>query len=455
MNYLTDEQVAQLAPDASSLKAGRDLSHEPKWLNFQSNERVLWGEVQGSGKNPYQTQIDLTNTAFKCSCPSRKFPCKHGLGLLFLVAKKNGEISSAIEEPSWVSEWMNKRSAKVNKPEVSTEEEISPEVLLAQAEKQAQAKAKRQEERYLKVQNGIAELELWLKDLVQAGLLTIPQKGAHYFERMAARLVDSQATGLAGLVKSFNKLDFFKNDDWQKESLELISKIYLLIEAFNRLDQLPPLVQEEVKARIGWNIQTKELLEREDIETIKDHWLVIGRQTTIEEGLTMQKNWLWGLKSQKNALVLNFAFGGMAIETPILPGTIAYADLAFYPSNTLLRATVKNYISTVDYLPEPISGLSSWNEAHAKAIAILAQNPWTDTVPLLIEQVCIVFHQGKYYLQDAHETILKIDSTVSNEQIWKLLAITGGNAVSLMVLYQFDSVRPLGLVQNYEYLLLD
>ena len=145
----------------------------------------------------------------------------------------------------------------------------------------------------------------------------------------------------------------------------------------------------------------------------------------------------------------------MAIETPILPGSIAHADLAFYPSNTPLRATVKNYISTVDYLTEPISGLSSWNEAHAKAIAILAQNPWTDTVPLLIEQVSIVFHQGKYYLQDAHETILKIDSAVSNEQIWKLLAITGGNAVSLMVLYQFDSTRPLGLVQNYEYLLLD
>jgi uncharacterized Zn finger protein len=88
MNYLTDEQVVQLAPDASSLKAGRDLSQERKWLNFQSNERVLWGELQGSGKNPYQTQVDLNNTAFKCSCPSRKFPCKHGLGLLFLVAQK-------------------------------------------------------------------------------------------------------------------------------------------------------------------------------------------------------------------------------------------------------------------------------------------------------------------------------------------------------------------------------
>lgn len=454
MNYLTDEQVAQLAPDASSLKAGRDLSQERKWLNFQSNERVLWGELQGSGKNPYQTQVDLNNTAFKCSCPSRKFPCKHGLGLLFLVAQKEGKIPSYIEEPSWVSEWMNKRSAKTNKVEEPSQEE-SPETIIALAEKQAQAKAKRQEERYLKVQNGIAELELWLKDLVQAGLLTIPQKGIPYFERMAARLVDSQATGLAGLVKSFNKLDFFKNDDWQKKALDIISKIYLLIESFNRLNQLPPLVQEEVKARIGWNIQTKNLLDREDIDTIKDHWLVLGRQTTVEEGLTMQKNWLWGLKSQKNALVLNFVFGGMAIETPILPGTIAHANLVFYPSNTPLRAAVKNYISTTDYLPEPISGNTSWDEAHAKAVEILAQNPWTDIVPMLIEQVCIVFHQGKYYLQDRNEAILRIDLTVNQEQIWKLLAITGGNAVSLMVLYQFDSVTPLGIVQNYDYLLLD
>jgi len=454
MNYLTDEQVVQLAPDASSLKAGRDLSQERKWLNFQSNERVLWGELQGSGKNPYQTQVDLNNTAFKCSCPSRKFPCKHGLGLLFLVAQKEGQIPSTIEEPLWVSDWMNKRSAKTNKVEEPTEA-VSPEIIAAQAEKQAQAKAKRQEERYLKVQNGIAELELWLKDLVQAGLLTIPQKGIPYFERMAARLVDSQATGLAGLVKSFNKLDFVKNDDWQKQALEIISKIYLLIESFNRLDQLPPLVQEEVKARIGWNIQTKDLLDREDIDTIKDHWLVLGRQTTIEEGLTMQKNWLWGLKSQKKALVLNFSFGGMAIETPILPGTIAHANLAFYPSHTPLRATVKDYISTVDYLPEAIYGSNSWDDVHAKAVDILAQNPWIDTVPMLIEQVRVVFHQGKYYLQDASETIVMIDAAVNQEQIWKLLAITGGNAVSLMVLYQFDSVIPLGIVQNYDYLLLD
>ena len=96
----------------ASLKAGKDLSNERKWSNFQGNERVLWGEVQGSGKDPYRTQIDAQNIAFKCSCPSRKFPCKHGLGLLFLTVNKKGIIPVAENEPTWVQDWISKRNEK-------------------------------------------------------------------------------------------------------------------------------------------------------------------------------------------------------------------------------------------------------------------------------------------------------------------------------------------------------
>ncbi len=34
-------------------------------------EAAVCGLCQGSGKNPYQTQIDLIGPAFRCSCPSR------------------------------------------------------------------------------------------------------------------------------------------------------------------------------------------------------------------------------------------------------------------------------------------------------------------------------------------------------------------------------------------------
>ena len=87
MDY-SGEQIIALAPDAASAKAGRSLATASKWQNVGQDERALWGECQGSGAKPYQTVIDLNEPAFKCSCPSRKFPCKHALGLFLHLASK-------------------------------------------------------------------------------------------------------------------------------------------------------------------------------------------------------------------------------------------------------------------------------------------------------------------------------------------------------------------------------
>jgi hypothetical protein len=84
--HWTAEQILKLAPDAVSAKAAQGLLAPKKWTSLGANESVLWGACQGSGANPYQTQIDLAEPAFKCSCPSRKFPCKHGLALFLLFA---------------------------------------------------------------------------------------------------------------------------------------------------------------------------------------------------------------------------------------------------------------------------------------------------------------------------------------------------------------------------------
>ena len=71
----TQEQILALAPDASSAKNGVALATSRKWSSLGCNEKAVWGDFQGSGKEPYKTQIDLTEPAFKCTCPSRKFPC--------------------------------------------------------------------------------------------------------------------------------------------------------------------------------------------------------------------------------------------------------------------------------------------------------------------------------------------------------------------------------------------
>lgn len=147
---LTEEQIIQLAPDAASVKAGKGLATKAKWVLLEHSDRAIWGHCQGSGKTPYQTVVDTKNVAFKCSCPSRKFPCKHGLGLLFLYAAQTDLFKEA-DEPDWVTAWLSKREEKAEKKEQKAKSDAPVDEA---------AQAKRQAMRHTKVLNGIDELEI-------------------------------------------------------------------------------------------------------------------------------------------------------------------------------------------------------------------------------------------------------------------------------------------------------
>src|SRR5437763_12134765 len=110
----TSDRIIALAPDPSSAKAGRDLANPRKWVTLGLNESAIWGECQGSGSKPYQTQIDLREPAFKCSCPSRKFPCKHALALFLLTDSQPGAFKKN-NVPQWVQEWLASRAQRAEK----------------------------------------------------------------------------------------------------------------------------------------------------------------------------------------------------------------------------------------------------------------------------------------------------------------------------------------------------
>ncbi|HVF49355.1 MAG TPA: SWIM zinc finger family protein [Pyrinomonadaceae bacterium] len=109
MNFTT-EQIIALAPDASSAKAGRALADAAEWtmLGRSSDGRAVWGACAGSGREPYRTEIDTDEPAFRCTCPSRKFPCKHALGLLLLLAARDS-LFTETTAPAHVAEWLMKR----------------------------------------------------------------------------------------------------------------------------------------------------------------------------------------------------------------------------------------------------------------------------------------------------------------------------------------------------------
>jgi len=160
----TPEQILALAPDAKSAQNGQGLARLSKWQGLGRNQEAVWGECKGSGSNPYQTQIDLGETAFKCSCPSRKFPCKHGLGLLLLFANQPDRFNQN-QSPDWVNDWIKTRRQKQAKKVEKSEKVADPA-----------AKAKRAAKREENVTAGVQELDRWLRDLVRQGLANLPEK---------------------------------------------------------------------------------------------------------------------------------------------------------------------------------------------------------------------------------------------------------------------------------------
>jgi uncharacterized protein (TIGR02996 family) len=89
---LTDEYVYRVAPDGKSTQAALDLLRRGAFrdLRMSAGGVRLEGFCQGSDPTPYQVQVDLTNLDKPwtgCNCVSRKHPCKHALGLMFLAAR--------------------------------------------------------------------------------------------------------------------------------------------------------------------------------------------------------------------------------------------------------------------------------------------------------------------------------------------------------------------------------
>src|SRR5882724_9593536 len=114
---LTRDKIEGLAPDQASLAAALKLVKPATWLMLaaSADASLLWGECQGSGSTPYRVVVAPDDTGYKCTCPSRKFPCKHVLAVLWLRVDKPERFENAAT-PQWVDEWMARRRPGSGRP---------------------------------------------------------------------------------------------------------------------------------------------------------------------------------------------------------------------------------------------------------------------------------------------------------------------------------------------------
>ncbi|MCU1684181.1 MAG: hypothetical protein JWQ81_4920 [Amycolatopsis sp.] len=416
------EQVLALAPDPASGKAGRSQASAGKWPLLGASPEAVWGACQGSGKTPYQTVVELSGPAFRCSCPSRKFPCKHALGLLLLWA--GGSVEET-DTPESVRTWLGERADRARQAEERTRTPVRRDPAAA---------AKRAEQRTDRVAGGVAELSVWLADQVRRGLSALERGGRTELGGVAARMVDAQAPGPAGVLRRAARL-VGRGKEWPARLLEEFALLHLLTEAFSRLASHPEPLADTVRARLGFVTETAEV--RENGERVADVWLVAGLVDDEGDQLVSRRVWLWGKHSGRYALVLSFAPPGRPLDFSLLPGSQVSATVAFYPGALPLRALV---LESGEPVPAPCPAGDSVEASLEDYAAALASDPWLERWPVVLSDVVPARLGEGWGLSDVDGLALPL---AAETDPFPLLAVSGGAPLTVAAEWSAAGLRPL------------
>jgi hypothetical protein len=190
---LTEDTIQRVAPDAGSLQNGRDLVRKKAFsdLGVSADGTWLLGKCKGSGKEPYSVSVDLANDSApvgRCNCPSRKFPCKHALGLMVAYMTNPGQFGKA-EPPEELTAKREKQVARAEKKAAATEAPAPRKVNKAALAKKAQAQ-----------RDGLDLLEKLLIDLVAGGQWSEKSR-LDRLDRQAKQMADAYLPGAMFMLR--------------------------------------------------------------------------------------------------------------------------------------------------------------------------------------------------------------------------------------------------------------
>ena len=424
---LTQEQVLALAPDASSVSAAKGLTADSKWQTLGADEEALWGECKGSGAKPYQSQVDLIELTSKCSCPSRKFPCKHCLALMLLYSKGSARFSEG--RPPWVEEWLaSGRARKAKKAEAASKPAADPQAQAAAAEK-------REANRWKRIAGGCADLQSWIADLLRHGLASVSVEQRREWSAMAARMVDAQAPGLTQRLQ--DALQYYEQGSAHyEEVVEALGLVQLATAAVERRHALSAERLADLRAVLGWVSDKEEWMAAS--EAVDDKWLVLGQYSQmVDTKLTERRVWLFGQRTRRYALLQEYAYQGRSWEFAWLNGRHYAARLYYYPGSAPLRAFASE--------PSLSDAAAVWpecrmDEAIDVASGFFAANPWLQCVPLWFEAATPLLLEARWML---HSVAGVFPLQVSVNDAWDLLAFSGGHSLRLFGEWDGRRLRPL------------
>ncbi len=123
---ITENDILSLT-DNSTIKNAKSICLKGNFIKlFKSKDETFFmGEYKGSGSKSYITSADFissnTEPTLRCNCPSRKFPCKHSIALMYEILEQKEFTICDIPE-----DILTKRKKQEKRNEPKDEKEIKP-----------------------------------------------------------------------------------------------------------------------------------------------------------------------------------------------------------------------------------------------------------------------------------------------------------------------------------------
>lgn len=205
MFTVTEELISAMAPNAAAITNAKKISQKGGFVKlFKSDDGLFFmGECKGSGKSNYTTTIDAVNPdqpVFSCSCPSRQFPCKHGLALLTEIVA--GKAFESCDIPEAIVEKRQKREVREEKKKSGEAPKVNKAALAKKMKKQLE---------------GLDLAEQCVRDMLSAGFGAISGNSLDTYKDLAKQLGDYYLPGPQQLLKRIIiELEAIKEDREQE-----------------------------------------------------------------------------------------------------------------------------------------------------------------------------------------------------------------------------------------------
>lgn len=422
------ERLLQLAPDSGALEQARKLFFAKRWLLLEGNGEYLWGVYETAYGQRIETAVRLEPPILRCSCKSRRRPCKHALAMVLLFLNRNEVWKVKEELPDWAQVLLGqqKQDKKTAKPTTPDQQNQAKRVAL--------------------MDSGVAELDKWLRTVARLGLAQMVQAPEEW-ENLAARMVDCKLGSIARRIRLCQQ--WLEQEDWSEQVTAELGLLYLFVLAWQRKETLTPDQKRELLQVAGWNVRKDQLQTQNGLE---DCWLVLGVSTGEEEKLKFRRTWLRGEKSGRYALLLDFAFGNRGFEDHWVTGSVLRGRLLFYPGQPAMRAHFQACQVSRDVY-EAVAAYGNLTEMQADYTRHLGLSPWLTVLPALVDEVVAVYDKehNSFFLLDANKDYVSMPASDSS---WKLLAISSGQPISCFGEYNGRIFQPISVIHDGRVVLL-